>query len=74
MFDPVNAAIFFGPSGGGVFASNLGLLLTDDINAFSDSPTGAIGVIPEPSTLLLLASGLVGMGTLTRKRTRPKGA
>ena len=50
-----------------VVGSNPGLWVLDDLTYGTDD---AVGVAPEPATMLLLGSGLLGLGTIAARRRR----
>ncbi|MGH9377345.1 MAG: TIGR03118 family protein [Terriglobia bacterium] len=59
-------ALFFGTGGGGTSQDTL--YITAGLNGYSDGVLAAINPAPEPSSLALLGSGLLGLCVLLRRR------
>ena len=68
---------FYAKGGNGDFAFNDGLSgnfreVSNDINLFVARPNGNLDIttVPEPSTYVLMAAGLAGLGFAARRRRR----
>lgn len=67
--DSITTAFFDGRTGEGNFDINY---VTNDDMLFKVDGSSKLTVIPEPCTMFLLGSGLLGLGSFARKRKRAK--